>query len=55
VVVVVVIIWVYLTPVVLEEMAAEVLGALDMEVQERQALQTLAAVLAEAVSPTLTA
>ena len=46
---------VQVTPVVLEEMAAEVLGALDMEVQERQALQTLAAVLAQAVILMLTA
>ena len=39
----------YLIPVVLEEMAAAVLEALDMEVQERQALLTLAVVLAQAV------
>ena len=37
-----------LTPVALVEMAEAVLEALDMEVQERQALQTLAAVLAQA-------
>ena len=36
-------------PVALVEMAEAVMEALDMEVQERQALQTLAAVLAEAV------
>ena len=35
-------------PVVVEEMAAAVLEALDMEVQERQALLTLAVVLVEA-------
>ena len=37
-----------LTPVALVAMAEAVLEALDMEVQERQALQTLAAVLAQA-------
>ncbi len=51
----VVIMVVRVTPVVLEEMAAEVLGALDMEVQERQALQTLAAAVAVVGTPKLTA
>ena len=37
-----------LTPVALVAMAEAVLEALDMEVQERQALQTLAVVLAQA-------
>ena len=37
-------------PVALVEMAEAVMEALDMEVQERQALLTLAVVLVEAVS-----